>query len=72
MYSKSSTANTVYNLFWDKTGRIKRNTLINDVHYGGLLNIDTESKKKSIKSLWFPKLTNKNKGFLFNIFYIVL
>lgn len=53
MYSKSSTANTIYNLFWDKAGRIKRNTLINDVHYGGLLNIDTESKKKALKACGF-------------------
>lgn len=53
MYSKSSTANTIYNLFWDKTGRIKRNTLINDVHYGGLLNIDTESKKIALKAFGF-------------------
>lgn len=61
------TLNGLFNFIWDKTERIKRNTLIGNVLQGGLSFVDIECKIKALKASWVPRLT-RNKGILYNIF----
>ena len=51
---------------WDKTERIKRNTLIGDITKGGLNIVDVDCKLKALKAAWIPRLL-KSKGILFNM-----
>lgn len=46
----------IYNFIWDKTERIKRNTLIGNVFNGGLAIVDIECKIKALKASWVPRL----------------
>ena len=57
----------IYNFIWDKTERIKRNTLIGNVLKGGLAVVDIECKIKALKASWVPRLL-KNKNILYKIF----
>ena len=51
---------------WDRTERIKRNTLIyGDITKGGLDIVDVDCKLKALKAAWIPRLL-KSKGILFN------
>lgn len=56
----------IFNFVWNKSERIKRNTLIGDVRNGGLGIIDVESKLKALKAAWLPRIL-KSKGVLYNI-----
>lgn len=56
----------LFNFIWDKSERIKRNTLIGDITDGGLSIIDIESKFKALKAAWIPRLLS-SKGTLFEI-----
>lgn len=56
----------IFNFIWNKSERIKRNTLIGDVRNGGLGIIDVESKLKALKAAWLPRIL-KSKGVLYNI-----
>lgn len=56
----------LFNFIWDKSERIKRNTLIGDIIDGGLSIIDIESKFKALKAAWIPRLLS-SKGTLFEI-----
>lgn len=56
----------IYNFIWDKTERIKRNTLIGSVLNGGLAIVDIECKIKALKASWVPRLL-KNKNILYKI-----
>lgn len=51
IYSESSTSHN-FNFIWNKSERIKRNTLIGNVRNGGLGIIDVESKLKALKAVW--------------------
>ena len=42
----------VFNFIWNKTDRIKRNTIIGHIKDGGLGIIDVESKIKALKAAW--------------------
>lgn len=57
----------IFNFIWDKSERIRRNTLIGDITDGGLSVIDIESKFKALKAAWIPRLVS-SKGTLFEIF----
>lgn len=46
----------IYNFIWNKTDRIKRNTLIGHVKEGGLGITDVDSKIKALKASWVPRL----------------
>jgi hypothetical protein len=48
----------IYNFIWNKTDRIKRNTLIGKVEDGGMGITDIESKFKALKASWVRKLEN--------------
>ena len=50
----------IFNFIWNKTDRIKRNTLIGDVKSGGIGVIDIETKLKSLKAAWVSKLFKNN------------
>ena len=56
----------IFNFIWNKTDRIKRNTLIGDVKSGGIGVIDIETKLKSLKAVWVSKLF-KDKGIMYEI-----
>ena len=56
----------IFNFIWNKTDRIKRNTLIGDVKSGGIGVIDIETKLKSLKATWVSKLF-KNKCIMYDI-----
>ena len=51
---------------WDKTERIKRNTLIGDITKGGLNIVDVDCKLKALKAAWIPRLL-KSKSIQFNM-----
>ena len=57
--------NLVYRFIWNCNDRIKRKTLIADIHYGGLDMVDFECKLKSLKATWLPKLINENSDWSF-------
>ena len=42
----------IFKFLWNKTDRIKRNTLIRSINEGGIGVIDVESKFMSIKASW--------------------
>ena len=50
----------IYNFLWNKTDRIKRNTLIGDILDGGIGIIDLESKLQALKAMWIPRLLTTN------------
>lgn len=56
----------LFNFLWNKSERIKRNTLIGNVRNGGLGIIDVESKLKALNAAWLPRIL-KSKGVLYNI-----
>ena len=65
------TQRLIFNLIWNKTERIKRNTLIGNISDGGLAIRYIDSKLKALKAAWVPRLLNSNstiskifKGFL--------
>lgn len=64
---KKKNQRLIYNFIWDKTERIKHNTLIGIFLQGGLSIVDIECKIKLLKASWVPIFT-RNKGILFNIF----
>ena len=51
----------IYNYLWKNRERIKRNTLIGNVLEGGIGIVDIETKCKSLKAAWIPRIL-KNKG----------
>ena len=51
----------IYDFIWNKKDRIKRKTMINDLENGGLKMVDVESKIKSLKSSWIPRLMNSER-----------
>ena len=51
----------IYNFLWGKTHRIKKNTVIGPYLKGGLNVTDIESKIKSLKVSWLPRLMIQNK-----------
>jgi hypothetical protein len=52
----------IYDFVWNKTDRIKRKTMINDLENGGLKMIDVESKIQSLKAAWIPRLINSQRA----------
>lgn len=44
---------------WNKTDRIKRNTIISEVHEGRIGLVDIESKFTAMKVMWIPRLLSK-------------
>ena len=46
----------IYDFVWNKTDRIKRKTMINDLQNGGLNMLDMESKVISLKAAWIPRI----------------
>lgn len=56
----------IYNFIWDKTERIKRNTLIGSALNGGLAVADIECEIKALKASWVSRLL-KNKNILYKI-----
>ena len=68
------TQRLIFNFIWNKTERIKRNTLIGNISDGGLAIMDIDSKLKALKAAWVPRLLNSNstiskifKGILLNL-----
>lgn len=51
----------IYNFIWKAKDRIKRNVLIGKNTDGGIGLIDVESKIKSLKASWIPRLCQKAK-----------
>ena len=51
----------IFDFLWGKRERIKRNTLIGHVLDGGIGIVDLETKLKSLKASWIPKIL-KNMG----------
>ena len=51
---------------WNKTERIKRNTLIGNIADGGIGVIDIETKIMSLKAIWVSKLL-KSKNTMYDI-----
>lgn len=41
---------------WNKTDRIKRNTIIGEVYEGGIGLVDIESIFTALKAMWIPCL----------------
>ena len=56
----------IFNFVWDKTERIKRNTLISDITKGGLDIVDVDCTLKALKAAWIREVL-KSKGILFNM-----
>ena len=50
----------IFNFIWNKTDRIKRNSLIAPTVEGGIGIIDIETKLKALKSSWMNRLIDKN------------
>ena len=50
----------VFNFIWNKTDRIKRNTIIGHIKDGGLGITDVESKIKALKAAWVFRLKESN------------
>ena len=48
----------IFNFIWNKTDRIKRNTMIGKIEDGGMGITDIESKFKALKASWVRKLEN--------------
>ena len=46
----------MFNFIWNKTDRIKRNTIIGHIKDGGLGITDVESKIKALKAAWVIRL----------------
>ena len=57
--------NIVYGFIWNSKDKIKRNTLISDIQFGGLEMIDLECKVKSIRASWLWKILNQNSDWSF-------
>lgn len=55
---------------WNKTDRIKRNTIIGEVYEGGIGLVDIESKFTALKAMWIPRLLSieHNIKYFFNSF----
>lgn len=51
----------LYDFMWYNKERIQRNTLIGDIHKGGIAMIDVESKVRSIKASWIKHLIETTK-----------
>lgn len=60
----------IFNFMWNKTDRIKRNTIIGEVYEGGIGLVDIESKFTALKAMWIPRLlsTEHNIKHFFNSF----
>lgn len=60
----------IFNFMWNKTDRIKRNTIIGEVYEGGIGLVDIESKFTALKAMWIPRLlsTELNSKHFFNSF----
>ena len=56
----------IFNFLWNKTDRIKRNTIIGGILDGGIGVIDIETKLKSLKAIWVAKLL-KSKNTMYDI-----
>ena len=56
----------IFNFLWNKTDRIKRNTLIGNIADGGIGVIDIETQIKSLKAIWVSKLL-KSKNTMYDI-----
>ena len=56
----------IFNFLWNKTDRIKRNTIIGGILDGGIGVIDIETKLKSLKAIWVAKLL-KSKNTMYEI-----
>ena len=54
------TQRLIFNFIWNKTERIKRNTLIGNISDGGLAIMDIDSKLKALKAGWVIRLLNSN------------
>lgn len=52
----------VYSFIWNKTERIKRNTLIGDIQEGGIGMIDIDSFVSAIQASWQSKIKNCKGG----------
>ena len=50
---------SIFNFLWNKTDRIKRNTLIGNVSEGGIGVVDIYLKIKAIKASWIQRISNK-------------
>ena len=50
----------IFNFIWNKTDRIKRNSLIAPTIEGGIGIIDIETKLKALKASWVNRLVDKN------------
>ena len=46
----------IFNFIWNKTDRIKRNTLIAQVNEGGIGIVDIMTKLKALKASWINRL----------------
>ena len=47
---------------WNKTDRIKRNTLIGPVHVGGIGIVDIETKMNALKASWVSRILQPNSN----------
>ena len=50
----------IFNFIWNKTDRIKRNSLIAPIVEGGIDIVDIETKLKALKASWVNRLIDKN------------
>lgn len=50
----------IYNFIWNKTDRMKLNTMIGDIMDGGIGITDIDSKLKAIKATWIARLLTTN------------
>ena len=48
------------NFVWEKTERIKRNTIIGRIEEGGIGLVDIETKLKALKAAWVSRILNNN------------
>ena len=48
----------IFNFIWNKTDRIKKNTLIAPVNEGGIGIVDIVTKLKAVKASWINRLLN--------------
>ena len=52
----------IYTFMWNKTDRIKRNTLIGPVHVGGIGIVDIETKINALKASWVSRILQPNSN----------
>ena len=57
---------SIFNFIWNKTDRIKRNTIIGKIRDGGVGIVDFELQLKAIKASWICRISSAT-SVLYNV-----